>query len=128
MKKILCTALCLVLLLSTVICLTGCDKSPKFETFYFYEMVEGGVTYSAADMQKELDNDGENVKLDDVFYVKLYDDGTAVWCSMGIETAMKYNDTEIWSVEDETARAKFNRSGDTFTVVDGAANMTFKKK
>lgn len=125
MKKWLCAVLCLILL---VTCLAGCDNSPKYELFVFYEMVEDGVTYNAADMQKELDSEGKNLKVAEVFYVKLYEDGTATWCSMGVETAMKYSDTEIWSVDDPEERAGFSRSGDTLEVKDGAAKITFKKQ
>lgn len=123
MKKFLCVALVLVMLIGLV----GCDSSPKYETFYFSEMNDDGVIYTAADLQTDLDKEGKNVKIEDIFYIKLCQDGTAIMCSMGTEENMKYNGTEIWSVNDETARARFSRNGDTVTIQDGAAVMTYKK-
>ena len=123
MKRFLCFALAAILLLGLV----GCDSAPKYEMFYFYEMNDDGVKYSAADLQKDLDAEGQNVQLNDIFYLKLYKNGTAVMCSMGKEENMKYNDTEIWSVNDDTARAAFARTGDSITIRDGAAVITYRK-
>lgn len=123
MKKILCFALAFVLLVG----LTACDSSPKYEAFHFVEMDDDGVRYTAEDLQKELDEEDKGTKLDDIFYLHIYEDGTAVMCSMGIEEKMKYNDTEIWSVNDETVRAQFSRDGDLITITDGNAKMTYKK-
>lgn len=123
MKKFLCLALVFVLLTG----MTACDSSPSFEIFYFSEMNDDGVIYTAADLQNDLDKEGKNVKIEDIFYLKLYEDGTAVMCSMGAEEDMKYNSTEIWSVKDETVRASYSRNGDTLSIRDGAAVMTYRK-
>jgi len=123
MKKLLCFALCLFLLAGLV----GCDSSPKYDMYYFVEMVEANVSYTADQLQKELDEEGKGVKLNDIFYLKLYDNGTAVMCSMGIEENMKYNDTEMWSANDETLRAKYTLEGDMLTLEEGGARMIYKK-
>lgn len=123
MKKILCFAVAMILLLG----LAGCDNSPKYEAFYFYEMDDDGVLYSAEDVQKDLDMEGKNLKLNDIFYLYLYPDGTAVLCSMGVVSDMRYNDTEIWSVTDASIRAKFTRNGDTVILEEDNARLTYKK-
>lgn len=127
MKKTLCALLCLALMVGVAACLFGCSKEVKYETYYFYEMTDGGVKYTAETLQKDLDAEGRNVKIEDIFYLRMYEDGTAIWCSMGIETKMKYNDTELWPEDEETARAKYTISGDTVTVQEDAATMIFKK-
>ena len=122
MKKILCFALAFVLLVG----LTACDSSPKGETFYLYEVQENGETFQMEDLRKEIEAESGG-RMEDYFYVTLYDDGTAVICSMGTKKDMKYDDTSIWAVEDERIRAGFSRVGDTIAITDEGAIMVYRK-
>ena len=128
MKKSLSLILCLMLLLSMVTVFAGCSDSSKFETFYLYEVEDESGKYTAEDLQKDLDDGEYDLKLEDAFYLKLYENGTAIWCSMGIETTMKYDKKELWQADKPEIKASYTRNGDTIVVQDGDVAMTFKKK
>ena len=128
MKKFLCGGLCLLMILGVMTCFTACDHSSKSETYYLYEVDGEDGKYTAQDLQKDLDAEGSGLKLEDAFYLTLHEDGTAVFCNMGIETAMQYNAQELWQADNPDAKISYTRSGDTLVVRDGDATMTFKKK
>jgi hypothetical protein len=120
--------LCLLMILGAVTCFTACNQADEGEVFYFYEMDDDGVKYTANDLQADLDREEQGVKLDEILYLKLYKNGTADYCSMGQIVKMKYNDTEIWEAEREASRGTYTRSGDTITIANGNMTMVFKKK
>ena len=128
MKKYLRMALCFMLAVVLLAGLVGCKQEAKYETYYFYEMTDDGEKFTASDLQAELDAEDNGIKLEEVFYLHMYEDGTALMCSLGKEEKMCYNDTEIWAAEDETVRARYTRAGDTITIFEGTAVITYKKK
>ena len=124
MKKILCLSLVLILLLGLV----GCDNSPKYEEFILYEANDAGEKFTAAELQNHLDISGQNLSVGDLFYLYLYDDGTAIICSFGNRYEMQYNDTEIWANDDSGVRATYTRAGDLITLFSDSLVLTYKKK
>ena len=123
MKK----ALCFILALMLFVGLTACDSAPKGETFYLYEIQENGETIHMEDLRKEIEAESNGVRMEEFFYVTLFDDGTAIICSMGTKKDMKYNDNSIWAAEDERIKASLTRVGDTIAITDDGAIMVYRK-
>ena len=124
MKKILCFVLTAILLFGLV----GCNNSPKYEEFLLYEANDAGDKFNAAELQQQLDAAGQKLNVNELFYLHLYEDGTAIICSFGERYEMKYNDTEIWATDDSDVRATYTRAGDIITLFSDTLVLTYKKK
>ena len=128
MKRYLRVIVCVMLIAGMIVGLGGCKKEPAYERFCLYEVSDAGEKFTTADLQKELDAAGENLKLEDAFYILLYDDGTALVHSLGMEEKMQYNETEMWSVGEQNIQVTYTRAGDMLTIFQDSAVMIYIKK
>lgn len=122
MKKFL----CLFLVVSMLLCFAACaEEKEKGDLYYLYELSSGGETISASQLAAQMEAEG--VKLNEMFWLRLYENGSGVMCSRGEEISIKRDTTHIWPVEDENAKMAFTLEGDLLTIQDGEATMIFKK-
>lgn len=122
MKKVL----CLLLALSLLACFAACaEKEEAGEVYYLYELTDGNETISASQLAAEMQAEG--LILNEMYYLRLYENGSGVMCSNGEEIQIKRDTTHIWPVNDENAKMPFTREGDMLTLQDGDVTIVFKK-
>ena len=114
MKKVLCSALAVIMLL----CLTACG-SKLAGRYDFYSMDMDGMQITA----ESLEAMGGAIEM----YIELDKDGTGVMSSGGEVAAMEWADGEIWPAEDPTDRVPFTVEGDLLTIQYEDMIMVFKK-
>ncbi len=123
MKKTLSMMLVLAMLLSVVLCFTACTASTA-GTYYFYKATIDGETYTADDLEDELDGE---MDLEDFVCLELEKDGTGTLTYMGEEIDIEWDDEEIWPEDDEDEAIDYKKDGDEITIKIEGDKLVFKK-
>ena len=114
MKKVLCSALAVIMLL----CMTACGNNIAGR-YNFHSMNMEGMEVTAESL-KAL---GSEVEM----YIELEKDGTGTMASEGEVIAMGWADGEIWPAEDPEDKVAFTVDGDTLTLEQDGMKMVFKR-
>ena len=135
MKKILSSIICLLVVASLALCITGCDLISDLGsavgitsiagTYQMVEMVSEDMTITREDLESMAQL--SDMDPDEICYLILNDDGTGFICLMGEEMDMAYADGEIWPVDAPDEKVPFTVSGNTLTIEQDGAKMVFKK-
>lgn len=114
MKKILCSALVMIMMLCMVAC--GSSEAGRYD---FYSMDMDGVSITAEDL-KEMGAEME-------MYITLEKDGTGVLVSEGETMEIAWEDGKMWPVDDADDVIAYTIDGDTLTMDQDGVTITFKK-
>lgn len=114
MKKLLCTAMVLGMLL----CMTACSSSIAGR-YEFDSMEAAGETITADDLAA-LGSDEE-------FYLELKSDGTGTLVAFGETNEMGWADGKIWPASDPDDTANYTYSNGTLTLEQDGMKLVFKK-
>lgn len=128
MNKTMKLALCLILVLSTVLCMAACggDKDSIAGKYIVYSMEMSGLTVEGEMLETALAASGMTVE---DMYIQLNDDGTGTMTSMEGETSeMAYADGKIWSVDEPEEKVNFSVKGGKLTLEVEGIKMVFTKK
>ena len=133
MKKILCLALAVLMLLSLTACggaglnIDGNGSAAPVSNlgkYYIDSMYMDGETMDRAAIADQLGVDLS--VLDSVFYLEITAEGKASLV-MGTVNLMGYDSTSIWPEEDPDDTANFTVANGTAVIDPGEYTMTFKK-
>jgi hypothetical protein len=121
MKKFLCVALAMMLVLS----LAACGSSNEVGKYYFESMEAEGMSFgreyfTAMGMTEE--------QLDEYLFIEIKEPGKAVMISAGETAEVAYDGTSIWPVEEPDEKANCTIADGKITVEAEGATMVFVKK
>ena len=127
MKKTMKLTLCLILVLSTVLCMAACggDKNSIAGKYVVYSMDSNGMTIKGDTLTAALSAMGMTI---DDMYIQLNDDGTGKMSVFGETADMAYADGKIWPVEEPEEKVSFTVSGGKLTLEVEGNKMVFTKK
>lgn len=125
MKKTLKLALCLILVLSTVLCMAACGGKSIAGKYIIYSVDDGSQTIKGDDLDTILSAMGITV---DSMYIQLNDDGTAEMSVFGETAEMAYEDGKIWPTETPDEKVAFTVEGDKLTLEAEGNTMVFRKQ
>lgn len=127
MKKTMKLTLCLILVLSTVLCMAACggDKNGIAGKYVVYSMDSNGMTIKGDTLTAALSAMGMTI---DDMYIQLNDDGTGKMSVFGETADMAYADGKIWPVEEPEEKVSFTVSGGKLTLEVEGNKMVFTKK
>ena len=128
MKRSLRTILCLLLIVSMTLSLTGCGLLARVLApgeYVFEKMTTGGKTYTAAEVKAQL---GDLIDMDDYISMRLDIDGTGVIRFMGEEYDIYWDTTYIWPQADNGEKAEYTWEFDRITLELFGETVTFAKK
>ena len=121
MKRTITILLTLAMLLSIMLCASGC-KILTAGTYYFYEMEEDGETYDADDLE-EMGMDP-----DEFCILELEADGTGTMTFMGEEVDIEWDNKEIWPEDDEDDTIEYEKDGNKIILEIEGTELILKKK
>ena len=128
MKKTMKLALCLILVLSTVLCMAACggdDKDSIAGRYVVYSMDTEGMTIKGETLTAALSAMGMSA---DDMYIQLNADGTGEMSVFGETAEMAYADGKIWSIDEPEEKVDFTVSGGKLTLEVEGNKMVFTKK
>lgn len=124
MKNTLKIALCLILVLSTALCLVACGDDSITGKYTIYSVDDGTKTIKGDELETILSVIGITT---DSMYIELNDDGTAEMSVFGETAEMAYADGKIWPTNNPDEKATFTVDGDKLTIEIEGSTMVFKK-
>lgn len=133
MKKILCIALALILMLSLSACnvvgiftrlLTSSTES-AVGTYRVTRMEMDGETLDRAAIAEQVGVSED--ELDDYILLVITEEGSALLTLAGIENEMSYDDSSIWPLEYPDEKADFSLRNGKAIIAPETYTLTFEK-
>lgn len=126
MKNTLKLALCLILVLGTLFCMTACgeDNAKIAGTYTLYSMEDDGTLYEGTQLDDELSAVG--MTRSDM-YVTLKADGTGEMYVMGMGGEISFEDGKMWPTNKPENKIAFSVSGNKLTLNIEGAKLVFEK-
>ena len=133
MKKILCIALALILMLSLSACnvvgiftrLLMSSTESAVGTYRVTRMEMGGETLDRADIAEQIGVSED--ELDDYILLVITEEGSALLTLAGIENEMSYDDSSIWPLEYPDEKADFSLRNGKAIIAPETYTLTFEK-
>ena len=129
MKKFLCIALALMLVVSLAACGgaggSGIGGSNEVGKYYFQSMEAEDMSFGreffiAMGMTEE--------QLDEYLFIEITEPGKAIMISNGETAEMAYDGTSMWPVDEPDEKANCTIAGGKITIEAEGAKMVFVKK
>ena len=95
--------------------------------YVIYSVVDDSDILLPRDLEQAL-LESNFSRMEDLNSIQIKDDGTVIYCSMGQKTKMEYDAHSMWPVNNPSDKAGYFLTGDTLTLLQNEAMLTFKKK
>lgn len=121
MKKVISLILCATMILGIAMCFGGCGDKGTVGKYNLKTMSVGDTTINVDDLKALSGQDGLE------FYLELKNDGTAELVMGEERQALLYKDGKMWAEDQEDQKVPFTVKGNTLTLEQDGAKLTFKK-
>ncbi len=130
MKKILCVALALMLVLSLAACSMITDllggKSRNVGKYYFQSMEMEGMSINREALMSMGGMTEE--ELDEYMLIEITGEGKATMTSDGEVAEMAFDATHMWPIDDPEEKAAYTLKDGTLTITEDGLSLIFAKK